>query len=68
MNKSDPAMSHPPRVRGLKLAGFCKEFADIGVAPPAGAWIETRPVAGRHHRGQVAPPAGAWIETRIRGL
>ena len=33
------------------------------VAPPAGAWIETR-----NHRlclgmALVAPPAGAWIET-----
>ena len=34
------------------------------VAPPAGAWIETR---GREIDGglplRVAPPAGAWIET-----
>ena len=44
-----------------------EELVDLvgqGVAPPAGAWIETK----REDHGDsapllVAPPAGAWIET-----
>ena len=34
-----------------------------GVAPPAGAWIETTPPPERSMPLGVAPPAGAWIET-----
>ena len=35
----------------------------FGVAPPAGAWIETRKKGYMMGRPTVAPPAGAWIET-----
>ena len=37
----------------------------IRVAPHAGAWIETRPVACSHFPAHVAPHAGAWIETLL---
>ena len=33
------------------------------VAPPAGAWIETRRFVKLCRGVLVAPPAGAWIET-----
>ena len=33
--------SHPMRVRGLKHDEANKYFADMEVAPHAGAWIET---------------------------
>ena len=33
--------SHPMRVRGLKLLWRSRVVCDIGVAPHAGAWIET---------------------------
>ena len=35
----------------------------IIVAPPAGAWIETRKAYLHGRSKRVAPPAGAWIET-----
>ena len=35
----------------------------LGVAPPAGAWIETGRDSLYIAPGCVAPPAGAWIET-----
>ena len=35
------------------------------VAPPAGAWIETRNPCAATPRMKVAPPAGAWIETNL---
>ncbi len=34
-----------------------------GVAPLAGAWIETAGVTIQNSSGAVAPLAGAWIET-----
>ena len=34
-----------------------------GVAPPAGAWIETTVALYAITAFFVAPPAGAWIET-----
>ncbi len=34
-----------------------------GVAPHAGAWIETFFAFGYELKAQVAPHAGAWIET-----
>ena len=34
-----------------------------GVAPPAGAWIETYNCSCKRLCLCVAPPAGAWIET-----
>ena len=36
-----------------------------GVAPRAGAWIETGPCPGSRASNEVAPRAGAWIETLI---
>ena len=36
-----------------------------GVAPPAGAWIETKNQPLLMYKPIVAPPAGAWIETYI---
>ena len=36
-----------------------------GVAPHAGAWIETFQSAYQTNTDAVAPHAGAWIETRI---
>ncbi len=52
------------RERGSKLALVGNRAAAGGVAPRAGAWIETgnRPALNALH-GQVAPRAGAWIET-----
>ena len=60
----DVVMSHPTRVRGLKPVIYIVVHGDLGVAPHAGAWIETTivfcivlaPLV-------VAPHAGAWIET-----
>ena len=60
--------SRPPRARGLKLVqGLLTEPA-TGVAPPAGAWIETGSGQGLPLPGRVAPPAGAWIETGSRPM
>ena len=58
-----PRASPPARGRGLKHDPLCGlPFAD-GVAPRAGAWIET-PLDGCSRPGAaVAPRAGAWIET-----
>ena len=39
---------------------------DDGVAPHAGAWIETMRHLPLISSSVVAPHAGAWIETRIR--
>ena len=51
------------RVRGLKhKSTFRVEYRD-GVAPRAGAWIETFIEIGYVLYPQVAPRAGAWIET-----
>ena len=35
----------------------------MAVAPPAGAWIETKKARLISVSQVVAPPAGAWIET-----
>jgi len=52
------------RARGLKLPEGPEHRGYSGVAPHAGAWIETR-YSPRGGRGRgVAPHAGAWIETR----
>ena len=56
--------SRPPRARGLKLASPIDLVVALVVAPPAGAWIETRRLQSRVAVNlRVAPPAGAWIET-----
>ena len=60
------ALSLPMRERGLKpevepaIGGF------QGVAPHAGAWIETSLVKKDLYGSPVAPHAGAWIETHNR--
>ena len=56
-------LSHPVRVRGLKHKYQKLLLIDAGVAPRAGAWIETfvRYLTGAAQT--VAPRAGAWIET-----
>ena len=60
-------MSHPVRVRGLKLTRNGQSNEELKVAPRAGAWIETsRAIALRRCPG-VAPRAGAWIETLFLG-
>ncbi len=57
-------MSHPSRVRGLKLEKADAESNGLMVAPLAGAWIETRGSrASALNPKAVAPLAGAWIET-----
>ena len=47
----------------MKLAEKAEPKADRKVAPPAGAWIETRISIPTERARRVAPPAGAWIET-----
>src|SRR5690606_33725060 len=59
------AWSRPTRARGLKRRKVVAQRHAFGVAPYAGAWIETIPVCGtaKYRRIKVAPYAGAWIET-----
>ena len=52
------------RVRGLKLFKDLTKSEMLGVAPRAGAWIETAYNDVQADVTQVAPRAGAWIETR----
>ena len=58
-------LSRPLRARGLKLRPHIRLVERPGVAPLAGAWIETilNHVFLPEER-EVAPLAGAWIETR----
>ena len=56
-------MSHPMRVRGLKLALLPELKETEAVAPHAGAWIETVQDISASRPYLVAPHAGAWIET-----
>ena len=56
--------SHPVRVRGLKREGGLTYKDQVGVAPRAGAWIETLSQSSSLQQlHNVAPRAGAWIET-----
>ena len=58
-------MSHPLRVRGLKL-DICVVLVHIyAVAPLAGAWIEIQADTAHAVRVVVAPLAGAWIEINL---
>mgnify|MGYP007105699368 CR=1 FL=1 len=50
----------------MKLAQFCGLCAAAGVAPYAGAWIETTGLRITNLKDRVAPYAGAWIETPVR--
>ena len=56
-------LSPPTRGRGLKPKYMAKVERNGGVAPHAGAWIETGARGGVRLSGRVAPHAGAWIET-----
>ena len=56
-------MSRPMRARGLKLLLDESKTICPGVAPHAGAWIETYDLIKHKTSDQVAPHAGAWIET-----
>ena len=61
-----PRLKSPPvRGRGLKRYGTSSHADLQGVAPRAGAWIETIGRATRLLGCFVAPRAGAWIETAI---
>ena len=60
-------MSHPTRVRGLKLFMLVMPMTQI-VAPHTGAWIETAPASTPTPTDPVAPHTGAWIETRRRPM
>ncbi len=62
----DTVVSRPLRARGLKPVLADDAIALPGVAPPAGAWIETELGVSTWHEVPVAPPAGAWIETAAR--
>ena len=55
-------MSHPSRVRGLKLIGVALRNQETAVAPFTGAWIEI---------GTLHKPPGTALEShpsRVRGL
>ena len=56
------SLSHPTRVRGLKPVHELRERGLRGVAPHAGAWIETETV------GQGVLPCLLSHPTRVRGL
>ncbi len=58
-------LSLPLRERGLKLMSINTRIKPLSVAPPAGAWIETKRGFIDAAEGCVAPPAGAWIETGV---
>ena len=55
--------SLPTRERGLKRLSNSRCHQLRRVAPYAGAWIETKDLAGYARDANVAPYAGAWIET-----
>jgi len=57
--------SRPTRARGLKPAPAMEGRVSAGVAPHAGAWIETFSLCRNRKAFQVAPHAGAWIETHV---
>ena len=63
LNASQIILSHPIRVRGLKLADKAFGDCDENVAPYTGAWIETVSSVTRIWPTMVAPYTGAWIET-----
>ena len=57
--------SLPTRERGLKHGQEGTGSALNGVAPHAGAWIETLDLPDYRENQGVAPHAGAWIETTM---
>ncbi len=58
-------MSPLAQGRGLKRLWAGQHSLYSGVAPRAGAWIETRIVRNGGRATGVAPRAGAWIETAL---
>ena len=62
-NKDALVQSPPVRGRGLKPLMGNGLPATFGVAPRAGAWIETNITVSARDLKAVAPRAGAWIET-----
>ena len=56
-------ISHPSRVRGLKLLSLCRLSLSM-FAPITGAWIETIFGQSIEFTMLFAPITGAWIETR----
>ena len=56
------------RGRGMKQARPRGRGLRRGVAPLAGAWIETSVITNQPGRYNVAPLAGAWIETFVSGM
>src|SRR5690606_32287395 len=65
-----PADSRDHRISTLNYDFSCLKGVDtfrvLGVAPHAGAWIETSLDGVSAASRPVAPHAGAWIETRIK--
>ena len=59
----EPRRSLPVRERGLKQTVQQVILVPFGVAPRAGAWIETLQERALLEGCSVAPRAGAWIET-----
>ena len=59
---SNPALSHPMWVRGLKQLETIERAITL-VAPHVGAWIETLIILYFFQHFVVAPHVGAWIET-----
>ena len=53
-------VSHPVRVRGLKLQSIERENIQTEVAPRAGAWIETHVRRLFKLLLSVAPPCGCF--------
>ena len=60
--------SRPTRARGLKPHVSVYQAGRLGVAPHAGAWIETAVIGQDLIQAVVAPHAGAWIETDAMGI
>ena len=63
MSQLQDRLSHPTRVRGLKLERS-QNLSNYRVAPHTGAWIETPRQDKSGGQMLVAPHTGAWIETK----
>ncbi len=59
-------MSHPSRVRGLKLWSGLGVNHTVYVAPFTGAWIEINEDYFSKLVSKVAPFTGAWIEITVK--
>ena len=56
--------SHPAWVCGLKQGGGSGTYANTGVTPCVGVWIETGRFSHFLVQHDVTPCVGVWIETR----